>query len=813
MDLGATVRATGLGHGVDDFGPVRNLGADRGAAFDTALRRMRPEGGASRADEPVHGAHKGAQAPQAMLDDVLGDLAGRAAADPAGLAAVFRTAFGDRAAGNAGAALLDGLAATRTSGADAALGVEIRTVGEAVLPPGAKGAYLPAEAGAGRGTILVHRDLMADPGTLRMVVAEELGHHLDTLLGAGAGDARGDEGRIFAGALAGEALGPGILSELRMERDHGRLLTGERVEFYEPEGASSGASRSSSSSQSPSSSSFSSSSHSSSSGPGPGEGSMDAAASHSQSNRSSSASSSPGPGERSMDAAASHSRLSSGSDDNGSSSARAPDTFRSRSDRSSDDDDNDHGPRSSHGRQVGPAGSAASASGDDARTGESPSASQAVASFGWEGSMPSAMGSLLDEWAGTAPGPGPMAIDAEAEAAQQAGRVAQAAVERLELERFERAPRNTEVGRRIDAAPAAETRQAPAATPYEPTQWNGTDPLPDWYEPTVTGMTHMDRRAHDYPFSTVAQNNAPELFGTAGQPPERRPPSGLTFDLRAISDAPGDVATGLGKSVANAGLGLAELAATVANTADVLGHSGLAAAADAVGLDAMAANHRTRADHYAGVRADRDWTLDYDNDAQETGALIGIVGAAAGLTGLTRTASRGLARGLDDIAEEVGPRPLPDMPEPPRMEPGISDHIRNRDHGVRRTNGIGGAHNADVFDQALQDTGARVVSRIADPDIPGVEHVRYQMPALDSAGRPTGGFRNRTHDKTTYDPAIIPDEQMMGWGRDAAQQAQQANAGRLPREWTGTTARGVHIHGYTNDAGVVRSFHLQGLNR
>lgn len=46
---------------------------------------------------------------------------------------------------------------------------------------------------------------------------------------------------------------------------------------------------------------------------------------------------------------------------------------------------------------------------------------------------------------------------------------------------------------------------------------------------------------------------------------------------------------------------------------------------------------RARADHHAGVRADRDWTLDYDNDAREKGASIGIA-AAGGSAGLTRTA-------------------------------------------------------------------------------------------------------------------------------------------------------------------------------
>lgn len=51
--------------------------------------------------------------------------------------------------------------------------------------------------------------------------------------------------------------------------------------------------------------------------------------------------------------------------------------------------------------------------------------------------MPLAMGSLLEGWAGTVPGPGPIVVDAEAEAAERAAR---ATAERMELGRFEHGP-------------------------------------------------------------------------------------------------------------------------------------------------------------------------------------------------------------------------------------------------------------------------------------------------------------------------------------------------------------------------------------
>ena len=423
---------------------VRGSGAraEASADFHLALSQARSGGDASGVEWRGHVPRTGEDAAPAaaVLDDLMADLAGRAIADPTGLAATLLTAFGDRATGDAGAALLRGLAAAGAPGAAAGLSIEIRAVGDAVLPPGARGAYLPAEPGAGgaRGSILIHRDLIGDPGTLRMVVAEELGHHLDARLGAG--DARGDEGTIFARILAGEALAPAVLTRLRAEDDHGRLLTGQSVEFYEPESATSGTATSSSSSQS----------SSSPSGPGPGEGSMDAAASHSQSGGSSqpSSASSPGPGEGSMDAAASHSQSSgfsgstSGSDDAPASAGRSADTFHDRTDWSSDDGDDDDGWRSSAPPQGGSSDlRAPPSSGDGPRETGPPATDRANASFGWEGLDPSAAISLMGGWVEMNPGLGRTAPEAEAAEVEAARQAAQAAIGRMELERFQRQAR------------------------------------------------------------------------------------------------------------------------------------------------------------------------------------------------------------------------------------------------------------------------------------------------------------------------------------------------------------------------------------
>ena len=209
-------QVTGAGH----TGPAgASAGAGRAAvegfsaALDAAARPVR--GGVER------GWTQGCE--RAGLEDagaaLRRELARFASADPQGLGDLLRTAFGAEAQGPVGRALVARLAAGEVPMP------ALRAVGDETLPPGAQGAY----SAEGAGMILVHRDLLGEPGRLRRVLAEELGHHLDRLLGGG--DAMGDEGAIFARRLAGERLGAGELAALRAEDDAGRLRDGRSVEF------------------------------------------------------------------------------------------------------------------------------------------------------------------------------------------------------------------------------------------------------------------------------------------------------------------------------------------------------------------------------------------------------------------------------------------------------------------------------------------------------------------------------------------------------------------------------------------------------
>ena len=301
--------------------------------------------------------------------------------------------------------------------------------------------------------------------------------------------------------------------------------------------------------------------------------------------------------------------------------------------------------------------------------------------------------------------------------------------------------------------------------------------------------------------------------------PHRRTGEGarLTLDLDAMAENPGEVVTGLGKSLANTLSDTAELGAKALGGAALVAPSWASVKmAEAVGLDEWAA--RNRAVHEDVAKAVWGFDVpnfDYDTEAEEGGALLGIVGTTvAGGAGLLRSGARSAGAATDEAAGAFRPSmPSPDStPWAPsaRMRPGIDAHIRERDLSVPRNRGVSGAHNADEFEQALAAEGALVVSRTPHPNVAGVERVDYRIARLDHAGQPDGGFKAEVFSKSIYDPAVIPDETMMRWGHEAANDAIRANGGVLPREWTGDTSGGVTLRGYANTAtNEVTSFFVE----
>jgi hypothetical protein len=137
-----------------------------------------------------------------------------------------------------------------------------------------------------------------------------------------------------------------------------------------------------------------------------------------------------------------------------------------------------------------------------------------------------------------------------------------------------------------------------------------------------------------------------------------------------------------------------------------------------------------------------------------------------------------------------------------RFTGNYDEHIVFRDYDVPRKRGIGGAHNRDEFLKYSNEY--KIEEVIPHPSVDGIETIRYRMSSLDPSGNPTGGYRAAVLEKTVYDPAKITNKQFMGWGRQAAAEAQAV--GKLNREWVGTAPNGLEFRGYLDDTGAVKSF-------
>jgi hypothetical protein len=143
-----------------------------------------------------------------------------------------------------------------------------------------------------------------------------------------------------------------------------------------------------------------------------------------------------------------------------------------------------------------------------------------------------------------------------------------------------------------------------------------------------------------------------------------------------------------------------------------------------------------------------------------------------------------------------------------RFKQNYDTHVARRDYSVPRKKGIGGAHRLDEFMKAVKSGEVQIVSRTPHPTLKGVENIKYRMQVLDRALKPTGEWQAKPKPKTVYDSAMISDEQMMLWGRQAFGEA--VAAGRIKpgiKEWDGVAPNGIQFHGYVDvKTGVVTSF-------
>ena len=166
------------------------------------------------------------------ISDLQEQFQQQAQKDPAGFRMALRAAFGDKAS----LAEIDQLLDLALSG-KLPMPSSIQFVEAGSLGSDAFGAY---DASNG-GSLYLDRSLLSDPEKLQSVFNEEMGHHLDALLGGA--DAAGDEGAVFSRTLEQGQLSQRELTALKSENDHGVIQIEGRwvqVEFNEEGDSDSG---------------------------------------------------------------------------------------------------------------------------------------------------------------------------------------------------------------------------------------------------------------------------------------------------------------------------------------------------------------------------------------------------------------------------------------------------------------------------------------------------------------------------------------------------------------------------------------------
>ena len=144
-----------------------------------------------------------------------------------------------------------------------------------------------------------------------------------------------------------------------------------------------------------------------------------------------------------------------------------------------------------------------------------------------------------------------------------------------------------------------------------------------------------------------------------------------------------------------------------------------------------------------------------------------------------------------------------------KLRPGYDTHFTEVEDVVwKKGRGILGGHNLNNFEEVFTNNGWNmddlIVSRTPHPTIDGVYEIKYQLPAKDMTGKIIEGqYKNIPFPKTVYDPNVIPDKQMLEWGRQAMANATQSANGRI---LTGTAPNGLMFQGYMEHGEITNFF-------
>ncbi|MES5894400.1 WXG100 family type VII secretion target [Bacillus cereus group sp. RP43] len=102
------------------------------------------------------------------------------------------------------------------------------------------------------------------------------------------------------------------------------------------------------------------------------------------------------------------------------------------------------------------------------------------------------------------------------------------------------------------------------------------------------------------------------------------------------------------------------------------------------------------------------------------------------------------------------------------------NHLKNVEN-ISTKKGVSGGHNMDEFYNALKNQGVDVedliISKKSHSSIEGIYEIEYKIPRKDMAGNIAEpvSYKNIKEPKTIYDPAMISDDKIYQWGKEAMQ--------------------------------------------
>ena len=149
-------------------------------------------------------------------------------------------------------------------------------------------------------------------------------------------------------------------------------------------------------------------------------------------------------------------------------------------------------------------------------------------------------------------------------------------------------------------------------------------------------------------------------------------------------------------------------------------------------------------------------------------------------------------------------------PEGIHLDTNLENHIINID-GFTQQKGVKGAHNLDIFNQAVSQYKLKIVRKDKHPTIEGIYEIEYQVPKKNKLQEYTGDYRTPKKPlvKTVYDPDIISNDKILEWGQQAAAQGYE-NA--MSRQLSGynETVNGLEFRIYLDldtDIGKIKNVH------